>query len=158
MTRRRTVVGLALLSAVVMVLQGAVTTVWAAGPRPAPPTTSTGQIGSIAVDPARVTGGADARGMVTLAAPAPTGGVVVTLKSGESQIVLVPASVQVPGGARSATFKIQTKKVAQESLVGIAAQLGSAPAMTVQLTVTPAASASGAPAAAGYDLKKNQRK
>ena len=60
-------------------------------------------LSSLAVSPTSVVGGASSTGTVTLTAPAPTGGSVVSLSSANAA-VSVPASVTVPGGQTSATF------------------------------------------------------
>src|SRR5437588_337099 len=54
-------------------------------------------LASLSVNPASVVGGTSSTGTVTLSAPAPSGGVVVTL-SDNSAAVTVPASVTVPAG------------------------------------------------------------
>jgi uncharacterized protein (TIGR03790 family) len=55
-----------------------------------------------------VVNGATSTGTVTLANPAPTGGTVVNLTSGNTTLVQVPASVTVLAGQRSATFTATT--------------------------------------------------
>ena len=44
--------------------------------------------------------------MVTLNAPAPAGGAVVSLSTSDQDLALVPGTVTVPQGERSATFTI----------------------------------------------------
>ncbi len=63
-------------------------------------------IGLDLAEPA-VTGGATATGIVRLLAPAPPGGIVVTLST-DTPVVVIPPSVTVPNGETSATFSIQT--------------------------------------------------
>jgi hypothetical protein len=63
-------------------------------PAPAP------ALSAVTVNPASVVGGASSTGTVTLSAPAPTGGAVVSL-SDNSSASTVPASVTVPAGASS---------------------------------------------------------
>lgn len=62
---------------------------------------------SVSVAPASVPGGAAATGTVTLARPAVTGGIVVSLTS-DSPLAVVPATVTVPEGASRAAFPVTT--------------------------------------------------
>ncbi len=62
---------------------------------------------SVTVAPASVPGGTAATGTVTLARPAVTGGIVVTLTS-DSPLAAVPATITVPAGAISSTFTVTT--------------------------------------------------
>jgi len=55
-----------------------------------------------------VIGGTPVSATVTLSAPAPAAGTVVTLSSMNSAVASVPASVTVPAGATSRTFTIKT--------------------------------------------------
>ncbi len=66
------------------------------------------------------TGGPSVSGQVFLVAPAPPGGVVVTLSS-NSNDALVPPSVTVPGGAATATFTVTARPVAEPTQVSILA-------------------------------------
>lgn len=76
---------------------------------------------SVAVEPADVAGGVASSIVVTLSAPAPTGGVQIALESGNTSIVSVPAQVTVPAGQSSATF--------------LAAVLTTAPAVPTSVSV-----------------------
>jgi len=80
------------------------------------PTIMTG----LAVSAGDVVGGNSLTGTVLLNAPAPAGGVVVTLGS-SSKSATVPASVTIPAGASSATFSITTKAVTTASEVTLTA-------------------------------------
>ncbi len=53
---------------------------------------------SLTITPDSVPGGTNATGTVTLNAPAPAGGIFVTLSSGDNAVAQVPAIVSVPGG------------------------------------------------------------
>jgi hypothetical protein len=70
--------------------------------------------------PDSVIGGNPATGTVTLTAPAPSGGAVITL-SDNSSAATVPASVTVPACQTSATFTIATSAVTSDTTVGISA-------------------------------------
>jgi hypothetical protein len=72
--------------------------------------TLTPSLRSFTVNPTTVVGGNPITGTVTLHAPAPAGGTVVTLSSGSGAII-VPNSVMIPAGQTTATFQIQTTGV-----------------------------------------------
>ena len=63
-------------------------------------------LATITLNPSVLTGGAGSNGTVTLFNAAPTGGALVTLASGNTNVSKVPASVTVPAGATSATFAV----------------------------------------------------
>lgn len=68
--------------------------------------------------------GTDVKGEVSLAKPAPKGGVKVMLASSNGRIASVPSFVIVPEGKTTATFRIHTaKKVAKTAVVHIASHL-----------------------------------
>ena len=103
---------------------------------PVPPTT----LQSLGANPAIVTGGATSQGTITLTGTAPAGGFGVTLSSSNAA-ASVPATVNVPQGATSATFSITTSAVTTSTPVTITANAGSV-TRTASLTVTPAQSTS----------------
>src|SRR5262245_53278052 len=70
-----------------------------------------GALSSLSLSPSTVTGGETSQGTVTLASPAPAGGVVVSLASTDTTVATVPASITVPAGASSATFTVSTSVV-----------------------------------------------
>ncbi len=101
-------------------------------------------IGSVALNPSSVTGGAQVTGTVTLNHAAPAGGVAVALKSSDSKVVAIPPGVTVQPGATSATFIAQTypvsmnpNVVASPPSVQISAQIGSSAPKVANLTVAP---------------------
>src|SRR5205814_10206347 len=65
---------------------------------------------SLTRSPQAVTGGASSTGTATLNGAAPAGGAVATLQSNTSA-AMVPASVTIPAGAKTATFTITTTPV-----------------------------------------------
>src|SRR5947209_7005172 len=83
---------------------------------PPPPTLT-----SLTLNPTTVTGGplGSSTGRVTLSAPAPSGGVVVSLSSSNPSVASVPASVFIPAGATSATFTVNTSVVIISTTVTI---------------------------------------
>ena len=94
---------------------------------------------TLVLNPATVVGGAGTvvRGTVTLTGPAPTTGIVLTLRSSVGAAT-VPATVTVPGGATRAEFEIATRAVAVETPATIAARLRDV-TKTAVLTVRPPA-------------------
>jgi thermitase len=95
---------------------------------------STGiQLSSLSISPTQVTGGSRATGTVTLTAPAPAGGVVVSLRSSSTR-AQVPSSVTVPAGATSASFTITTRSARNIATVTITATYNSV-SRSAQLTV-----------------------
>ncbi len=68
-------------------------------------------IHSMSVNPKAVGGAINSKGTVTLSAPAPKGGAVVALTSGQPTIAQVPATVTVPQGKKSASFTVSTSVV-----------------------------------------------
>ncbi|MBL8447407.1 MAG: hypothetical protein JNJ44_08370 [Zoogloeaceae bacterium] len=79
-----------------------------------------------------VVGGRSTQGTVTVSA---NGGVVVQLASGNPALVKLPASVQIPAGATSASFKISTSRVRVTTQVPITASAnGGSVAATLTLT------------------------
>lgn len=107
------------------------------------PVTVTVQVAlsSVSVLPTSVTGGAGAQGTVTLAGPAPAGGAVVALSSGNPAAAAVPPSVTVAAGATSATFPITTSAVSAFTTVVITGVYQGSASAT--LTVLPGLAVTG---------------
>jgi uncharacterized repeat protein (TIGR03803 family) len=90
---------------------------------------------SLTLAPAKVTGGSSSTGTVALDGPAPTGGVVVTVRSSAPKIAGFSAStVTIPAGSTSATFTVNTVPVSGTRNVTIAGVAGGASA-SAKLTV-----------------------
>lgn len=89
---------------------------------------------SVAVEPGTLVGGFAFEGLVTLDAPAGEGGAVVTLTA--SNGVVVPSTVTVPQGERTAGFAGTTPAVTRTTKVKITAQLGRSRQQT-RLTLLP---------------------
>src|SRR3954447_19556361 len=66
---------------------------------------------SLAVAPASVAGGSNATGTVTLSSAAPSGGVSVTLATGNASVAQPPPIVTVPAGQTQASFTVTTSPV-----------------------------------------------
>lgn len=96
-------------------------------------------VASITLSPKAVIGGTQpaAANIVTLTGPAPAGGAVVTLSSGNLPIVSPPATVTVPAGAvTSLAFPIGTTPLTTSTLVTISASYNGTK-KSLRLTVNP---------------------
>ena len=91
---------------------------------------------SLSLTPSSVVGESPSSGLVTLSAPAPSGGVAVSLSSSNTGVVTVPASLTVPAGATSATFAVTTSSVTSSSTVTLAVSYAGT-TLNSSLTVTP---------------------
>jgi hypothetical protein len=76
---------------------------------------------SMTISPASVTGGTGATGTVFLSAPAPAGGINVTLATSNSSAAQAPGIVNVPGGQSSASYPLTTFAVSADTAVTITA-------------------------------------
>ncbi|MGC2194783.1 MAG: hypothetical protein WA628_08905 [Terriglobales bacterium] len=92
-------------------------------------------IASIGLSSISLVGGNSLTGTVTLSAPAPTGGIVVSLSS-SNPAAQVPASVPVAAAATTATFPITTSVVSSTTTAIITGVFGSS-TQNATLTVTP---------------------
>jgi hypothetical protein len=89
-----------------------------------------------------VVGGTSVTGTVTLQAPAPAGGVTVTLVSSDPDLVRPPATVFVPAGATDIAFTVPTNPVSESKRVILESgtDVDGYRAPQVWLSVTPAGS------------------
>jgi PKD repeat protein len=85
---------------------------------PPPPTPTALTFGS-----STVKGGREATAMVSVSSAA---GVVLVLASGNTRVATVPASIQIPAGSTSATFKVTTSRVRSSTAVVISASANNA--------------------------------
>jgi len=76
---------------------------------------------SMTITPSRVRGGTNATGTVFLSAPAPAGGISVTLATSNFSVARVPGVVTVPAGQTSADFTVTTFPVGNNTTVTITA-------------------------------------
>jgi WD40 repeat protein len=90
---------------------------------------------ALTLNPTSVPAGSKSVGEVHLTGPAPAGGVMVSLSSSSSAAV-VPATVAVAAGNRSASFTIKTQGVASATSATITAKLNGVTA-TASLAVQP---------------------
>jgi hypothetical protein len=94
-------------------------------------------LASLAVTPASVAGGTNATGTVALTAAAPSGGLSITLATGNSSVAQVPPIVTVPAGQTQASFPVTTSSVGASTPVTITA-FSDSTSRTATFTVTPA--------------------
>ena len=88
----------------------------------------------LSVSPSTVTGGTTVTGTVTLSAPAPAGGVLITLQSSKPAIATPPSSVTMPAATTSVTFLITTVKPSKNTTVTLTASYAGG-SQTATLTV-----------------------
>lgn len=88
---------------------------------------------ALSVNPTSIIGGSSSTGTVTIGTPAPVGGLLIGLSS-NIQSAMVPATISVLAGKRTANFQVTTKAVAAQSTALISASLGSV-TKKVSLTV-----------------------
>src|SRR4051812_26086032 len=80
---------------------------------------------SLAIAPASVAGGSNATGTVQLSSAAPSGGVLVTLATGNQSVAQPPPIVTVPAGQSQASFTVTTSPVTANTQVTLTAFSGS---------------------------------
>ena len=78
-------------------------------------------LATLSLQPSKVVGGSRATGSIALTAPAPAGGLVVSLASSNPSYATVPSGVSIGGGASSATFPIDTATTRKNRNVTISA-------------------------------------
>jgi len=100
---------------------------------------------SMTISPTSVRGGTNATGTVFLSAPAPSGGISVTLATSNRAVATVPGIVNVPGGQTSASFTVTTFAVGNNTSVTITAFFDTT--TSASLTVTAGAAPSPTPPA-----------
>jgi hypothetical protein len=79
----------------------------------------------LTLKPSLVRSGSSTLGQVTLSGPAPDGGAVIALASGNPDVATVPASITVPAGATSATFPVGTQPSGTSASLPLTASFGS---------------------------------
>lgn len=118
-------------------------------------------LSNVTVAPARVVGGNGVNATVSLLNPAPAGGAVVALAGSDASLV-VPASVTVPAGSKTAVIAVATQGVATAKVASITGTWGGAvsratvtlipPPVLTSLTVNPASVSAGASATGSVGL------
>jgi len=93
-------------------------------------------VASVTVAPAKITGGASTVLTVNLTGEAPSGGLTVTLKTTDPSVVLVPATLTIASGHKSATTTVWTETVTATTTASLSAHSGSTVA-GASLEVTP---------------------
>ena len=115
---------------------------------------------SMTLNPPTVAGAATTTGnQVSLPAPAPAGGTVVTLSSSNPSLASVPASVTIPASATSAAFPITVQAVSSNTTVTIGASAGSSTTqqvLTLQALAVSLLTLSQSSAPAGTTVPNNR--
>jgi BNR repeat-like domain len=93
-------------------------------------------LSALSLSPSTVTGGSSSMGTVTLSAPAPPGGAVISLSSSDPTVASVPDSVTVSEGTTSASFTVSTSAVGSSTSVTISGSYNGT-TQSASLTVTP---------------------
>jgi hypothetical protein len=121
----RRLAGLAVLHALLLIAcgEGDVTPAPSPAPSASPPTPAIA-VSEFRIDPSFV-GGATVEGIVTLTAPASTGGVIVTLTT-DNPAVSVPTSITIGAGNASASFPVTSAVVMRTANVTVTARVGDA--------------------------------
>jgi uncharacterized protein (TIGR03790 family) len=109
-------------------------------PFPSGFSTVTAPQNSFALNPQFLAGGSSSTGSITLAAPAPAGGISVALSSDQPAIATVPSGISIATGQTSASFPIQTSIVVKDTPVLLSAVFG---ATTLTNTLIPQAMLAG---------------
>jgi hypothetical protein len=81
-------------------------------------------LANVTLGPARLKGGDSTEITVSLNQPAPEGGLDVQLKSSDTSVIAVPATVRIPSGETSATVVASTAAVNDATTVAISALYG----------------------------------
>ena len=97
---------------------------------------STHPIQDLTLSRQSVAGGQSLTGTVTLASPAGSGGVSVSLSTSHPNLVGLPATLTVPGGQRQASFTLTTQRVGSPTTVQVSATMNGR-SRTASLTLTP---------------------
>jgi len=90
-------------------------------PSPLPPPSSSIGLFGLSLSPPGLFGTSPGAGTAILTQPAPTGGVLISLSSGDPSAAIVPASVTIPEGSDRAAFPIATQTVPIDRKVPITA-------------------------------------
>jgi hypothetical protein len=98
--------------------------------------TSVGTLTTFTISPTTVAAGGTSTGTITLSAPAPTGGAIVSLSSSATSVATVPASVTVAAGSTTATFTISTNATLTAQGTAIISASYGGVTLTQTLTVT----------------------
>jgi hypothetical protein len=81
-------------------------------------------LAALLISPAKVAAGSVAVATVNLTAPAPAGGLLVSLSSSRPNLASTPANLLVPAGKTTATFDVKTNFIRRNTVVNIRAMAG----------------------------------
>jgi hypothetical protein len=88
----------------------------------------------LTLNPSTVTGGTATTGTVTLAAPAPAGGITVTLSTSNASVAKPPGIVAIAEGQSSGSFSLATSAVSADTSVTISALYDTTRSATLVVT------------------------
>lgn len=94
-------------------------------------------LASLTLNPTTVAGGNTSAGIVTLTAPAPAGGVNVSLSSSNTGVAQPGSSANVSGGSTTGTFNVATTAVGSDTNVTISGTLGLTQSANLLVTAPP---------------------
>ena len=81
-------------------------------------------LAALLISPAKIAAGSVAVATVNLTAPAPAGGLLVSLSSSRPNLASTPANLLVPAGKTTATFDVKTNFIRRNTIVNIRAMAG----------------------------------
>ena len=99
-------------------------------------TVTTAALSSVSLSPSSAPGGSTGSATVTLTAPAPSGGAVVSLSSSNPAAATVPASLTVPAGVTSATTSSVATSAVSSTTTTVISATHNGITRTATLTVT----------------------
>lgn len=94
-------------------------------------------LSSMKLNPTTVISGGSSTGTVSVASPAPAGGISVSLSTSNSSVATTPKTCTIPAGKTSGTFQVSTYGVDSQASVMISATYGNS-TKTATLVVKPA--------------------
>lgn len=95
------------------------------------------QVTGFTVNNDSVTGGSNSMGTITISAPAPTGGLVVTLTNNKPALITAPASITVPAGTTSVNFSWATAPTLSSQTASYGATIANVGKTASQTVVPP---------------------
>lgn len=78
----------------------------------------------IELNPQEISGQSSSIATVTLTGPAPEGGAIVGISTSNKDVAKVPATLLIPAGEKSRTFRIETSTISEITRVDIVANYG----------------------------------
>lgn len=82
------------------------------------------EVSSIVFNPSSLLGGSASTGTITLNAPAPPGGALITLTSSNGSAITIPPSITIAANSSTATFPVTSIPVSADTSVSVSATYG----------------------------------